>query len=386
MINMKQESIYNVANQKLQDFVNNDILDYERQRNYDLGVKNRKNVSNLSKYVSHRIISEYEIISCVLKKYKLRQVEKYIQEVFWRIYWKGWLENRPKVWSDFVKDCSDIKKHIGVDEAILGKTKINCFNEWVHEIKEYNYLHNHTRMWFASIWIFTLKLPWQLGAKFFYENLFDGDAASNTLSWRWVAGLQTRGKNYLAKSWNIQKFTNNRLSAKNLNESALPLDEFTEYKLEENITNFSKFNKSTDLIIFENDLFLRDRMKLFESYKNIYLVLLDNKLRKFPISLKVYDFKKSLCEDFCSQISNCQIIENIENQIFDELEECDVIYPFVGENLDFIKEFSKKKSLKINYIERKEDNYCKQFSKKGFFNFKNNIVKIIDHLGLNINK
>ena len=124
-------------------------------------------------------------------------------------------------------------------------------------------------------------------------------------------------------------------------------------------------------------------MKLFESYKNIYLVLLDNKLRKFPISLKVYDFKKSLCEDFCSQISNCQIIENIENQIFDELEECDVIYPFVGENLDFIKEFSKKKSLKINYIERKEDNYCKQFSKKGFFNFKNNIVKIIDHLGLN---
>ena len=119
MINMKQESIYNVANQKLQDFVNNDILDYERQRNYDLGVKNRKNVSNLSKYVSHRIISEYEIISCVLKKYKLRQVEKYIQEVFWRIYWKGWLENRPKVWSDFVKDCSNINKHIGVDEAIL---------------------------------------------------------------------------------------------------------------------------------------------------------------------------------------------------------------------------------------------------------------------------
>ena len=383
---MNQESIYTIANQKLQDFVNNDVLDYDRQRNYDFGVKNRKNVSNLSKYVSHRIISEYEIISCVLKKYKLRQVEKYIQEVFWRIYWKGWLENRPKVWSDFVKDCSNIKQNIGVEEAILGKTKINCFNEWVHEIKEYNYLHNHTRMWFASIWIFTLKLPWQLGAKFFYENLFDGDAASNTLSWRWVAGLQTKGKNYLAKSWNIQKFTNNRLSAKNLNESALPLDEFTEYKLEENLTNFNQSNKSTDLIIFENDLFFRDRMKLFKSYKNIYLVLLNNKLRKLPISLKVHDFKQSLCEDFCSQISNCQIIENIEDQIFDGLKECDVIYPFVGENLDFIKEFSQQKSLKINYIDRKEDNYCKQFSKKGFFNFKNNIVKIIDHLDLNISK
>ena len=43
-------------------------------------------------------------------------------------------------------------------------------------------------MWFASIWIFTLKLPWQKGAEFFLRELYDGDAASNTLSWRWVAG------------------------------------------------------------------------------------------------------------------------------------------------------------------------------------------------------
>ena len=51
--------------------------------------------------------------------------------------------------------------------AIEGKTDIECFNQWVNELKENNYLHNHTRMWFASIWIFTLELPWQLGAEFF---------------------------------------------------------------------------------------------------------------------------------------------------------------------------------------------------------------------------
>ena len=375
---------------KLNNFVENNLSEYSKLRNFDFGPENRSNVSCLSPYITHGIINEKEVINKSLSKFSFSKNEKFIQEVLWRTYWKGWLELRPNVWSDYLTELNkireDFKNNQNYINAVEGKTNIECFNVWVNELKQNNYLHNHTRMWFASIWIFTLKLPWQLGAKFFYENLFDGDAASNTLSWRWVAGLQTRGKNYLAKSWNIQKFTNNRLSAKNLNESALPLDEFTEYKLEENMTNFSKSNKSTDLIIFENDLFLRDRMKLFESYKNIYLVLLNNKLRKLPISLKVYDFKKSLCEDFCSQISNCQIIENIENQKFDELEECDVIYPFVGENLDFIKEFSKKKYLKINYIERKEDNYCKQFSKKGFFNFKNNIVKIIDHLGLNINK
>ncbi len=65
-------------------------------------------------------------------------------------------------------------------------------------------------MWFASIWIFTLELPWRLGADFFFRNLLDGDPASNTLGWRWAAGLHTRGKPYHAQAWNIARFTNNR--------------------------------------------------------------------------------------------------------------------------------------------------------------------------------
>jgi deoxyribodipyrimidine photo-lyase len=62
-------------------------------------------------------------------------------------------------------------------------------------------------MWFASIWVFTLRLPWELGAAFFYEHLLDGDVASNTLSWRWVAGLQTPGKTYVARADNIAFYT-----------------------------------------------------------------------------------------------------------------------------------------------------------------------------------
>ena len=62
-------------------------------------------------------------------------------------------------------------------------------------------------MWFASIWIFTLNLPWELGANFFYRNLLDADEASNTLSWRWVAGLHTSGKFYLARQDNIEKYS-----------------------------------------------------------------------------------------------------------------------------------------------------------------------------------
>jgi deoxyribodipyrimidine photo-lyase len=79
-------------------------------------------------------------------------------------------------------------------------------------VVETGYLHNHARMWFASIWIFTLGLPWRLGADFFYRLLLDGDAASNTLGWRWVAGLHTRGKPYPADAQNIATFTAGRFA------------------------------------------------------------------------------------------------------------------------------------------------------------------------------
>jgi deoxyribodipyrimidine photo-lyase len=79
-------------------------------------------------------------------------------------------------------------------------------------------------MWFASIWIFTLQLPWQLGADFFFQHLLDADAASNTLSWRWVAGLHTKGKHYLARADNIATFTKGRFDPRGqLNETAQPL-------------------------------------------------------------------------------------------------------------------------------------------------------------------
>jgi deoxyribodipyrimidine photo-lyase len=79
-------------------------------------------------------------------------------------------------------------------------------------------------MWVASIWIFTLRLPWELGADFFLRHLLDGDPASNTLSWRWVAGLQTPGKSYLARPSNIEKYTEGRFRPEGLAPAAPPLE------------------------------------------------------------------------------------------------------------------------------------------------------------------
>ena len=158
-----------------------------------------------------------------------------MQEVFWRTYFKGWLERRPSVWRHCLETLSVEQdrlsgaKHWRMAEA--GTTGIECFDAWAHELVETNYLHNHARMWFASIWIFTLRLPWQLGADFFLRHLLDGDPASNTLSWRWVAGLHTRGKNYAAAPWNIEKFTNGRFTpaASDLASDPEPLTEDFDY-------------------------------------------------------------------------------------------------------------------------------------------------------------
>jgi deoxyribodipyrimidine photo-lyase len=191
---------------------------YAKTRNFDLGPEARDNVSLLSPYLRHRLITEDEVVRAVLAQHSLASAEKFIQEVVWRAYWKGWLEFRPAVWDRYLVSLDQARAGLKnkavltkqVADAEAGRTGIACFDAWAHELAAIGYLHNHARMWFASIWIFTLRLPWALGADFFLRHLLDGDAASNTLSWRWVAGLHTKGKSYLARPDNIDTFTRGR--------------------------------------------------------------------------------------------------------------------------------------------------------------------------------
>jgi len=190
------------------------VVDYSESRNFDLGPDGHKAVSQLSPYVRHRLLLEPEIVASLPENAKSSGVLKFKQEVYWRTYWKGWLEQRPAVWRDYV-NWLDVESGVQSEsmQAILDyRTGIECFDYWTRELIETGYLHNHARMWYASIWIFTLKLSWQSGADLFMRHLLDGDAASNTLSWRWVAGLQTRGKHYLARADNIERFTQGRFN------------------------------------------------------------------------------------------------------------------------------------------------------------------------------
>ena len=367
--------MYKKAIEDKSNFIQKGLKDYSSQRNYDFGPESRENTSNLSKYISHRIINEYDLVREILSQYNLQKVDKFIQEIFWRVYWKGWLEHRPEVWRDFVNTDPTYSEE-EFQKAINGETGIECFDDWVKELKIENYLHNHTRMWFASIWIFTLNLPWELGARFFMKHLFDGDAASNTLSWRWVAGIQTQGKNYLARESNIRKFTNQRYMNTSLNENALPLENSKIYSLKK-VRHLHTKQKYKNLVLFETDLNVNERYAFFKNYENIFLVLLDNKNRNIKLDEKVLNFKRTLQEAFVSEISNSQIID--EDTFMSLNAPLDVLYPSIGENMDFLdREF--KDIDNLHFIGLKEDIYCWQFSKKGFFNFKKNIPEVINYL------
>lgn len=222
---------------RLEQFVSRAGQDYARRRNYDFGPGRRGNVSMLSPWLRHRLVTEEEVLTRVLAAHGKTEAEKFVQEVFWRSYFKGWLEQRPSVWLCYQNDLLACFEHMEQDaalkaaylDAMSGQTGIECFDHWIHELVSTGYLHNHVRMWLASIWIFTLRLPWQLGADLLMRHLIDGDPASNTLSWRWVAGLHTKGKTYLARADNIAKYTEGRFQPQGLAKTAEPLLETLEH-------------------------------------------------------------------------------------------------------------------------------------------------------------
>ncbi len=204
---------------------------YATQRNTDLG-PDSPTTSLLSPYLRRRLVLEQETVARARAAHG-PDADKFVREVIWRGYFKGYLELRPFLWAQALRLAAEAEARLAQDAAlrrryaaaVTGATGIDGFDDWARDLTARNWLHNHTRMWFASIWIFTLDLPWTLGAAFFLRHLIDGDPASNTLSWRWVAGLHTRGKHYVARAENIRRFTEGRYAPRGLNENPAPLTE-----------------------------------------------------------------------------------------------------------------------------------------------------------------
>ncbi len=374
-------NLYRSAEQKLDSFLRKGIKDYTKSRNFDFGAENRGNVSGLSPYISHRLILEYDAVRGALALYPINKIEKFIEEIFWRVYWRGWLEQRPTVWEAFRNYPKPTSDDLNYISAVNASTGIDCFDHWVHELKTHNYLHNHARMWFASIWVFTLNLPWQWGARFFLEHLLDGDSASNTLSWRWVAGIQTKGKSYLARKENIQKYTAGRFSPEGLAKSPSTIEDDGFHG-----TSSLQIKRTTKkvnhaLIVCETDLALKSQQQLFKLYDKIIILSLENESREISLDSNLSEFKNKALLDFSKEVSNSSIVKSSELiESIGDTKKFDVIYPFVGEILDFLMGFEEEHNLDFSFIVKELDQFAWQFANKGFFNFKKNLRQIIDQL------
>ena len=362
-------NVFEEANSKLDNFIKNNLNTYHKLRNYDFGVKDRTNVSQISKYLTHRILYEYEILE-KLKSFDNKK--KFTDEILWRLYWKGYLENYKSIWNEY-KSLEGLSYNKNVYEnAINGKTGIDCFDTWIEELKENNYLHNHSRMWFASIWIFTLRLPWQLGSRLFMQHLLDGDSASNTLSWRWVAGMHTNKKPYFASKENINKYTANRFKNLTINISN-EFNKNTEIKhLPNKIPIQNNQSMSDILFMFDNDLYVSNRSELFRSYSKVYIIFKQTIENNLKLCENVSHYKMRLIESIHAYIPNSEIVpsHNLDN-LMSNFEFIDVIYPGIGDNLDFINEVSNNRQVSIKYIFRREDLKSWSFARSGFYKYKN---------------
>ena len=204
---------------------------YAGGRNTDRGPDAAPTTSALSPFLRRRLLLEREVADTALRAHGTANSERFVHEVFWRTYFKGHLETRPALWRNYENLVAEGRARMAanaglrraMEDAAAGRTGIDGFDHWARELEDTGWLHNHARMWFASIWIHTLRLPWALGADLFLRRLVDGDPASNTLSWRWVAGLHTRGKPYAARAENIRRYTDGRYTPTGLNEAPAPL-------------------------------------------------------------------------------------------------------------------------------------------------------------------
>lgn len=375
---------------------------YTRNRNFDLGAGQHKHVSQLSAYIKRRIITEEDVLKKVLSAHSLNEAGKFIDEIFWRTYFKGWLESRPHIWMQYCADVHHLTHELQTQSglrdrwaaACLGETGIDCFDAWAKELAETGYLHNHARMWFASIWVYTLQLPWQLGADFFLRHLLDGDAASNTLSWRWVVGLHSVGKTYLARAENIQRFTNGRFAPKGLAQVAPPLNDTASTMAPKIIDPPNPYleGRKTGLLLHSDDLNIAHLTQYSDCIASATYRPVDAGTMLVS-SPKLLEFNNAALDAATKRwkpnLLNCCDVTTPEGilswALENKLEQIVTPYAAVGNTsqmLEKCKHLLSNHGVQLTQVMREYDIISWPYATKGFFKFREKIPKILTSLSI----
>lgn len=200
-LNPKFPTDYNSIIEKINEI---NPVKYSKTRNFLTG-----QVTYLSPYISRGVISTKQVMETVLKNgFSFFESEKFIQELAWReFYQRLWQVKKEHIWDDLKQAQPDVSHHEMLSSLLNCYTGIQIIDEQINSLHETGYIHNHIRMYLASIACNVGKAHWRKPANWMYYHLLDGDVASNNCSWQWVAGSFS-SKKYYCNQENINKYTN----------------------------------------------------------------------------------------------------------------------------------------------------------------------------------
>lgn len=187
---------------------------YAATRN-DVGT--HSGVSQLSPYIRHGCITLPEAKAQVVAQLGVAHSVKWIQELAWRQFWQLlYTRDGEKIYDNYEEPKVPLGRQSALpDDIATAQTGLRCMDLPLEQLYTTGYMHNHARMWVASYLIHHRKLDWRVGARLFHTFLLDGDPASNTLSWQWIASTFSH-KPYFFNRENVEKFSRERGSGETL--------------------------------------------------------------------------------------------------------------------------------------------------------------------------
>lgn len=311
---------------------------YAKDRNFING-----SVTKLSPYISRGIISTKFVFDFLIEKgYSLKSMQKFVQELVWREFWQmTWINKN--INEDLRSQQKDYK-NIGMSKKINDfDTGISAIDNSIKLLYDTGYMHNHLRMYVASLITNIAKYHWKIPAKWMYYHLLDADWGSNALSWQWVCGSNSN-KKYYANQDNINRFTNTNQRNTILDKS---YDELINYKCEGIFEEETKLNLKVNYP--KSDVFTNQNEKPICIY-NFYN--LDTKWRQDMDANRILLIEPSIFNKYPVSDNSMKFMIDLSKNIKD-------IIIFVGEFSDLpIKNsevYYKEHPLNYNYTGKKDD-------------------------------
>jgi len=275
---------------------------YGRTRNFVSGA-----VSYLSPYISRGVISVKQIQESILRKvYDPATIEKFLQELAWREYFQRvWQAKGDALLRDMKQPQSNVLHSEMIDSIEQANTGITAIDGLITDFYKTGYLHNHVRMYVASMACNIGGAHWSTPSQWMYYHLLDGDVASNACSWQWVAGAFS-SKKYYCNQENINRYTHSSQHHTFLDR---PVESLATISVPDQLRNISKPLLTIELPTAKTlNLDITKPTLIYNSYNldplwrkeedvNRVLLLEPSHFQKFPVGKKVLDFVLRLSDN-----------------------------------------------------------------------------------------